>query len=57
MIRCDHAGKYVCCADCEHSEGHTEFSDCATSPVLCAALLHEFCEFVTVVCKPMEDER
>lgn len=56
MIRCDHAGKYVCCADCGHSEDHTEFNDCATSPVSCAALLHEFGESVAVICKPINEK-
>lgn len=56
-VCCDHAGKYVCCSDCSHNEEHPEFSDCATKPISCAALASEFGEFVTVVCKPMEDER
>ncbi len=54
MIRCDHAGMYVCCADCGHSEDHTESNNCVTQPVSCAALLREFGEAVLVKCLPVE---
>lgn len=55
MIRCDHAGKYLYCADCGHSEDHTEFNGC-TKPVACAAVSRDLGEDVVVVCVPVEDK-
>lgn len=53
MIRCDHAGKYSYCADCGHSEEHTEFNGC-TKPCACAAVSRDLGEDVVVVCVPVE---